>query len=150
AVAARAPRTARAAARARARHRDRHRRVERHRAADRGGHARRPRTRTRRAVVAGLALTHRPSDSYSRGPSPVAEMRRSGVVTLTEDRQGFETGLRFFVHAPGDGRHRADMLVPHPVAGEDALRPAIGRPEGHGPRGVGMTKSASRTKYIFV
>ena len=38
----------------------------------------------------------------------------------------------------------------HPVAGEGVFRPAMDQPAGHGPRGVGMTKSASRTKYIFV
>ena len=37
-----------------------------------------------------------------------------------------------------------------PVAGEGVFRPAMDQPAGRRPRGVGMTKSASRTKYIFV
>src|SRR5262249_17744792 len=70
-------------------------------------------------------------------------MRRADAGTLAKTRHGSVTLLRFFVHAPGDGRHSR------------AHAPRFRRGNGSGRRGAGrggewMTKSATRTKYIFV
>src|SRR6516165_7904568 len=70
-------------------------------------------------------------------------MRRADAVTLAKDRHGSVTALRFFVHAPSDGCHSRPH-APRFRRGTGSGRPGTGR------GGEWMTKSATRTKHIFV